>query len=116
MATYFKLVLKNCERHFEREVISEDIVTAIQDFHLGVSAYTPKTTAEDGTTVSFALIGVDGHGDYISRVFLKGIGRHGGIKRAPTTLQEIATELGVDVKELEEDNWVGESEEWTSLR
>lgn len=115
MATTFKLVLKQCERQIEREVVADDIVAAIQDFHLSVSFYTHNIHLDDGTAVCYAIIGVDGYGDFISRVYRKGIGRNGGIKPKQKTLSEIADILGVNPQELEDEGWIGESDEWKSV-
>lgn len=66
--------------------------------------------------VWFALVEVEGHGEFVSRIYRNGIGRRGGVRRkAPATLADIAREVGwtKDPAELVALGWYGEQEEWT---
>jgi len=80
------------------------------------------TREQDGgfETVLFASIEVDGHGQYVSRLFHRGINRRGGVRSARTlTISEqlatIARELGWTKapEELLADGWDGEEMKWT---
>jgi hypothetical protein len=55
----------------------------------------PQGSGGHRETVVFALVEVDGYGQGISRVYLQGITRKGGIQAvSPPTLQEVAERLG----------------------
>ncbi len=61
--------------------------------------------------VGFALVEVEGHGEFVSRWFRSGLFRKGGVARnPPITLQNIADRLGYThpPETLLEDGWEGE--------
>jgi hypothetical protein len=64
----------------------------------------------ENEVVSFAVVAVEGAGEFLARRFASGIFRKGGIKHpcACESLEEAAKKLGVDVKELGDDGWIGE--------
>ena len=73
-----------------------------------------------GTDEWYAVIEVAGHGQYISKIHLDGIGRKGGVKpsKEPSVacdLAEVATLLDVPENDIAGDDWVGASSEWHSL-
>ncbi len=68
-----------------------------------------------GETSYFAVAEVEGHGEFVTRMFYSGIGRRGGVKvqnpLARTSLQAIEAELGLTAGFLAEDgdtDWDGE--------
>lgn len=71
--------------------------------------------AKPGARVYFARVEVEGHGEWISRVYTSGIVRCGGVKpRNRTRIEDIAKLLKWErpASELLEDGWIGEEQEW----
>lgn len=64
--------------------------------------------------IYFARIEVEGHADFISRIFTSGIVRRGGIGRK-NTIADVARTVGWSAppEELLEDGWAGEEKEWS---
>ena len=89
---------------------------AANAFHERYSGTLPsvrhRVTDGDGIfVILFARIEVEGHGEWISRVYVYGIFRGGGVpRRPPMTLQEIAEVVGLSgpPEHLLEPGWVGE--------
>lgn len=69
----------------------------------------PETSAE---VVVFALVEVEGHGEWVARLFLSGIGRRlgGAAQRKLMKLPDIASKLGWEhpAQELLQAGWDGE--------
>lgn len=63
-------------------------------------------------TAFFAVVEVEGHGQFIGRHFYAGIGRKGGVNRKMpnerASVEEIEQELGLEPGVLSEDGWQGE--------
>jgi len=84
---------------------------AANEFHCthmaGTISYRPENGSEG---VSFALVEVEDHGDFVSRMYYLGIGRAGGVRRPQPTLKQIAEMLGWerDPEELLEPGWLYE--------
>lgn len=71
-------------------------------------------------TITFAVIEVEGHGEFISRLIKAGLYRGGGVKRPQNSkepLKELANKLGwtKDPNELLTDGWDEEESEWQGL-
>jgi hypothetical protein len=72
-----------------------------------------------GDSVSLALVEVEGHEPWMSRIFRSGLVRRGGIKLRDRTFDQklagVAKQLGWtgDPRELIAPGWEGENESWT---
>lgn len=82
--------------------------------HDGVKVLRYKLDPELAEIVVFALVEVEGHGTWIARLYVSGIGRPGGVKasRDPSALGKIAAALGWTgtPEELLAPGWVGEED------
>lgn len=70
---------------------------------------------EPGRRVYFASVEVEGHGEWVSRMYTSCIIRRGGIRgRRPVTLADVAKAIGWthDPAELIAEGWDGEEEAW----
>lgn len=77
--------------------------------HLGFS-YVEAPTKTTRHTIYFALVEVEGHGEFVSRVYHYGLWRKGGVedpRRGSKELLRIASELGWgrDPQELLAEGW-----------
>lgn len=67
-------------------------------------------------SVLFALVEVEGHGEWIARVFRRDLWRKGGVKlrRQTITIEDVARQLGWtgDPEELLSSGWPYEDQEW----
>lgn len=96
---------------------------AVQEFHLnhcsfeGYNYHSKKGPTGESVDVTFVWIEVDGHGEYLSRIWHSGIRRKGGFSRFNSDkekLEWVAKQLGwKDVPEkLLEPGWENEEEDW----
>ena len=91
---------------------------AANDFLAARSEYvtTFRHTTADRTSVQFALVEVEGHGEWITRTFSRGIWRR-GVRRSEPSLATIAAALRCDEADLLAEGWEGEeTEEQATVR
>ncbi len=74
------------------------------------------TAEKPGNSVAFACIEVEGHGEFVSRIYHSGIVRRGGVKLPgrELTIVDVAKAVGwtKDPAELLTSGWEAEEEEW----
>jgi hypothetical protein len=96
------------------EVEADSPPLAANEYHLNLNhaGFDLRRVFPDGRIerVHLALIEVEGHGPFISRLFSTGIFRKGGVHPTETELAAVANKLGWTgpPKELLEDGWDGE--------
>lgn len=84
---------------------------AANDYHSNEcrGGFTGLMFDHNGTHIYFAKIEVEGHGEWVSRVYSYGIWRKGGVRQSfnEPTLQSIAKDLGYehDPQTLLEEDW-----------
>jgi hypothetical protein len=87
---------------------------AAQIFHM---QFPYGVRVRDGSGVRFSIIQVNNQ-KFISRIFILGIGRKGGIRVPPKfpyvdTINEAAKILNVPIETLtREDDWIGAQQDW----
>ena len=67
--------------------------------------------SKPGANIHFALVEVEHHGSWVSKIYTSGIMRRGGVKARPAvTLVDVAKAVRWerDPSELLEDGWIGE--------
>ncbi len=99
------------------DVVAENDALAAQWWHEKHGQYGLDVVlhSDDGPSVSFVRVEVEGSGTMVSRLYRSGIRRRGGVKpRDPMTVEKIAKILSWDgePQELLEAGWESESEEW----
>ena len=70
--------------------------------------------ATEKQRVNFVLFENESGEKLISRVFSTGIMRKGAVRLERDEWLRCARELGVDVRDLQENEWAGEESEWTN--
>ncbi len=95
-----------------KQIEASSIEEAVQNFHINLPY---GVRVRDGSGVRFSIIEANNE-KFISRIFILGIGRKGGI-RVPSkfpyvdTIEEAAKILDLPVEFLaEEDGWIGAQE------
>lgn len=103
-------IIKPCQSDWEESDATE-VAEAIGDI---IANNTNKclSTKVGNETGFYAVVEVEGSGQFIGRYFYAGIGRKGGVSRKMpnerTSLEEIEKELGIELGSLSEDGWEGE--------
>jgi len=113
-----RIVKPNVGQWFDVEASSEG--EAALEHHYNYSnvgyAYVLELPENTRQQINFALVEVDGFGEFISRVYIKGIWRKGGIKlnRGEDYLITIARNLNWEhpAEDLLKPGWDGETDVW----
>lgn len=99
------------------DVVAENDAAAAQWWHEKHGQYGLDVVlhSDDGPSVSFVNVEIEGNGTMVSRLYRSGIRRRGCVKpRNPMTVERVAKILSYegDPKELLATGWEAESDAW----